>query len=246
GNLGGEGGGGDHGRRSHKRCDLGAVCSFSVAKIGVLGELYGFVAEKAILCCRNSLPASFFERSEAVVPLGWSADGPSPDLGLQKSVFRVYLLLHPACSLLRFVDAEAHKRYGGLGTVLVIKVPKLVSAESANQFGELVADPVTNELLHYTEKPETFVSMQFLLLLFQQPNLRRMNSFEALQSATKYEQQHLSFDECFFNMLTFVLSRTLPADYVRLDQDILSPLAGKKKLYTYETLDFWEQIKTPG
>lgn len=33
-----------------------------------------------------------------------------------------------------------------------------VSAESASQFGELVADPVTNELLHYTEKPETFVS----------------------------------------------------------------------------------------
>jgi hypothetical protein len=32
-----------------------------------------------------------------------------------------------------------------------------VSAESANQFGELVADPDTNELLHYTEKPETFV-----------------------------------------------------------------------------------------
>lgn len=33
-----------------------------------------------------------------------------------------------------------------------------VSAESASQFGELVADPITNELLHYTEKPETFVS----------------------------------------------------------------------------------------
>lgn len=32
-----------------------------------------------------------------------------------------------------------------------------VSPESAYQFGELVADPVTNELLHYTEKPETFV-----------------------------------------------------------------------------------------
>nr|GEW74055.1 mannose-1-phosphate guanyltransferase alpha-like [Tanacetum cinerariifolium] len=33
-----------------------------------------------------------------------------------------------------------------------------VSAESASEFGELVADPVTKELLHYTEKPETFVS----------------------------------------------------------------------------------------
>ncbi|GAB2209606.1 hypothetical protein Droror1_Dr00026824, partial [Drosera rotundifolia] len=49
---------------------------------------------------------------------------------------------------------EAHIRYGGMGTILVIKV----SAESANQFGELVAVPETNELLHYTEKPETFVS----------------------------------------------------------------------------------------
>lgn len=37
-----------------------------------------------------------------------------------------------------------------------------------------------------------------------------------------------------------------PTDFVRLDQDILSPLAGKKQLYTYETMDFWEQIKTPG
>ncbi|CAM0871902.1 unnamed protein product [Alopecurus aequalis] len=54
--------------------------------------------------------------------------------------------------------------------------------------------------------------------------IRRVSSFEALQSATK----------------------ALPADYVRLDQDILSPLAGKKELYTYQTLDFWEQIKTPG
>lgn len=36
-----------------------------------------------------------------------------------------------------------------------------VSAETANEFGELVADPVTNELLHYTEKPETFVCKTF-------------------------------------------------------------------------------------
>jgi mannose-1-phosphate guanylyltransferase len=42
------------------------------------------------------------------------------------------------------------------------------------------------------------------------------------------------------------LNRSLPTDFVRLDQDILSPLAGKKQLYTYETMDFWEQIKTPG
>ncbi|XP_072977179.1 uncharacterized protein [Typha angustifolia] len=133
---------------------------------------------------------------------------------------------------------EAHKRYAGMGTILVIKV----SAELASQFGELVADPVTHELLHYTEKPETFVSdrincgvYMFTPDIFnaiedvvkqrkERANLQRVTSFQALQSATK----------------------PLPVDYVRLDQDILSPLAGKKKLYTYETVDFWEQIKTPG
>lgn len=35
-----------------------------------------------------------------------------------------------------------------------------VSAESAYQFGELVAEPITKELLHYTEKPETFVCIE--------------------------------------------------------------------------------------
>lgn len=42
------------------------------------------------------------------------------------------------------------------------------------------------------------------------------------------------------------LKNRIPADFVRLDQDILTPLAGKKQLYTYETMDFWEQIKSPG
>lgn len=49
-----------------------------------------------------------------------------------------------------------------------------------------------------------------------------------------------------FILIYISFSRTLPTDFVRLDQDILSPLAGKKQLYTYETIDFWEQIKTPG
>ncbi|MED6111804.1 hypothetical protein PIB30_055679 [Stylosanthes scabra] len=133
---------------------------------------------------------------------------------------------------------DAHKKYGGMGTILVVKV----SPESANEFGELVADPATNELLHYTEKPETFVSDRINCGVYiftpdiftaieavstqqkNRANLRRVSSFEAMQPDT----------------------RNLPSNYVRLDQDILSPLAGKKQLYIYETKDFWEQIKTPG
>ncbi|KAL8040646.1 hypothetical protein ABFX02_06G177800 [Erythranthe guttata] len=128
---------------------------------------------------------------------------------------------------------EGHKSYGGLGTILVNKV----SPELASQFGELVADPVTNELLHYTEKPKNFVSDRincgvyvFTPEIFtaiqgvstqrkERATLRRVTRFEALQPANRF---------------------------VRLDQDILSPLAGKKQFYVYETMDFWEHIKTPG
>ncbi|KAG0481654.1 hypothetical protein HPP92_012512 [Vanilla planifolia] len=151
----------------------------------------------------------------------------------------IFLLNCDVCCSFPLPDMlEAHVNYGGMGTILVIKV----SAESANQFGELVADPITKELLHYTEKPETFVSdlincgvYIFTPKIFEaiqdvffqrtkKANLSHETRLEALQSATK----------------------STTSDFIRLDQDILSPLAGKKELYTYETLDFWEQIKTPG
>ncbi|KAK9107939.1 hypothetical protein Syun_023950 [Stephania yunnanensis] len=161
------------------------------------------------------------------------------DLIMEDNPSHIFLLNCDVCCSFPLTEMlEAHRRYGGMGTILVIKV----SAESANQFGELVADPDTKELLHYTEKPETFVSdlINCGVYIFtpdifsaiqnvsvqrkERANLRRVSSFEALQSITKI----------------------IPSDFVRLDQDILSPLAGKKQLYTYQTLDFWEQIKTPG
>ncbi|XP_028781715.1 mannose-1-phosphate guanyltransferase alpha-B [Neltuma alba] len=161
------------------------------------------------------------------------------DLIMEDNPSHIFLLNCDVCSSFPLPEMlDAHKRYGGMGTILVVKV----SAETANEFGELVADPMTNELLHYTEKPETFVSDRINCGVYvftpdvftaiqgvstqrkDRANLRRVSSFEALQPDT----------------------RSLPSDFVRLDQDILSPLAGKKQLYVYETKDFWEQIKTPG
>ncbi|KAL2936086.1 Mannose-1-phosphate guanyltransferase alpha [Bienertia sinuspersici] len=153
------------------------------------------------------------------------------DIIMEDSPSQIFLLNCDVCCSFPLPEMlEAHRKYGGMGTILVSK------------FGELVADPVTNEVLHYTERPETFVSDRINCGVYvftpdifaaiqdvsrhrkDSANLRRVSSFEALQSATK----------------------SLPSDFVRLDQDILTPLAGKKQLYTYETMDFWEQIKTPG
>ncbi|PHT98521.1 hypothetical protein BC332_32600 [Capsicum chinense] len=161
------------------------------------------------------------------------------DLLMEDSPSHIFLLNCDVCCSFPLPEMlEAHRRYGGMGTILVSKV----SAETASEFGELVADPVTNELLHYTEKPETFVSDRINCGVYvftpdifnaiqgvstqrkDRANLRRVSSFEALQPA----------------------NRSFSTDFVRLDQDILTPLSGKKQLYTYETMDFWEQIKTPG
>lgn len=57
---------------------------------------------------------------------------------------------------------------------------------------------------------------------------------------------HLCSGRALHDIKRWKCLRAMQADFVRLDQDILTPLAGKKKLYTFETNDFWEQIKTPG
>ncbi|XP_047958628.1 mannose-1-phosphate guanyltransferase alpha-A-like isoform X2 [Salvia hispanica] len=137
---------------------------------------------------------------------------------MEETPSHIFLLNFDVCCNFPLAEMlEAHKAYGGIGTLLVIKV----SAESASQFGELVADPTSQEVLHYTEKPETFVSdlINCGIYVFT-PNI-----FSVIQEVYRLREEK---------------------DFVRLDQDILSPLAGKKQLYTYETSEFWEQIKTPG
>lgn len=151
----------------------------------------------------------------------------------------IFVLNTDVCSSFPLVEMlEAQKTHNGMGLLLV----KKVAPDVASEFGELVADPQTSELLHYAERPESFVSdcincgvYIFTPELFdviknvsnsrsETASLRRVSSFEAIQYATK----------------------PLPEDFVRLDQDILTPYAGKKKLFCYETSDFWEQVKTPG
>ncbi|CAL1391998.1 unnamed protein product [Linum trigynum] len=162
------------------------------------------------------------------------------DVIMEDSPSHIFLLNCDVCCSFPLPDMlEAHRKYGGMGTLLVIKV----SAESANQFGELVADPNTKELLHYTEKPETFVSdlINCGVYVFT-PDI-----FTAIESVfANREDRANPLRDTSFESLYSSTRISVPKGFVRLDQDILSPLAGKKQLYTYETTDFWEQIKAPG
>ncbi|CAL1357894.1 unnamed protein product [Linum trigynum] len=162
------------------------------------------------------------------------------DIIMEDNPSHIFLLNCDVCCSFPLPDMlEAQRKYGGMGTLLVIKV----SAESANQFGELVADPNTKELLHYTEKPETFVSdlINCGVYVFTPDIFTAIESVFANREDRANPLRDTSFESLYSSTRTSV-----PKGFVRLDQDILSPLAGKKQLYTYETTDFWEQIKAPG
>ncbi|CAN8273051.1 unnamed protein product [Cochlearia groenlandica] len=156
---------------------------------------------------------------------------------MEENPSHVFLLNFDVCCSFPLENIlDAHQKYGGIGTMLVIKV----SAEAASQFGELIADPDTKELLHYTEKPETFVSDLINCGVY----VFTSDIFKAIEGV--YSQMRDTSSNYQISNHFQSATRSVPADFVRLDQDILSPLAGKKQLYTYETKDFWEQIKTPG
>ena len=58
-----------------------------------------------------------------------------------------------------------HTKHGHFCTILTKKMPQ----GQTRNYGCVVADPETKEILHYAEKPETFVS--FLSIFFFKTNI---------------------------------------------------------------------------
>uniref|UniRef100_A0A8D3A1U5 GDP-mannose pyrophosphorylase Aa n=1 Tax=Scophthalmus maximus TaxID=52904 RepID=A0A8D3A1U5_SCOMX len=106
-------------------------------------------------------------------------------------------------------------------------------------YGCIVENEDTHEVLHYVEKPSTFVSdiINCGVYLFN-PDI-----FQHIGSIFQKNQQ---------DMLLFPYDGEEPtngwhrAEAIRLEQDIFTALAGQGKLYVYKTLRFWSQIKSAG
>jgi mannose-1-phosphate guanylyltransferase len=109
-----------------------------------------------------------------------------------------------------------------------LQVPK----ETTNRYGCLVADPKTSEVLHYVEKPETFVSdlISCGVYVFEQ------GIFKDIEAVVR---------DCQTRAIQ-TANESVTEDVIRLEQDILHPLAGTGRLFVYQTNEFWRQIKTAG
>ncbi|GAA5911470.1 hypothetical protein JCM6882_005011 [Rhodosporidiobolus microsporus] len=119
-----------------------------------------------------------------------------------------------------------HNGHRGVGTVMAVKVPR----EEANKFGCIVVDPETQQARHYVEKPEEFLSdtVNAGLYLFDSALL-----FSSIRETMDDKLRRASSDP-----------DATSDDQLRLEQDVLAPLAEAQKLYVYQTPSPWVQIKS--
>ena len=137
----------------------------------------------------------------------------------------------------------------GEAVILGTRVPN----DAANNFGCIVSDSHTKRVLHYVEKPESYISnlINCGVYLFATEAI-----FPSIKSAIKRraDRPRLVSYPSSDALDSAYLPRATPDDdddgeiseVIRLEQDILSDLADSRQFYVLETKDFWRQIKTAG
>jgi len=133
---------------------------------------------------------------------------------------------------------EFHASHGQACTIMGTKVQR----EYANHYGCLVKDDSTHELLHYTEKPETFVSdlINCGVYIFS-PKFFDITG-KVMEDIRKSDEERLKYEA----ETLYASSGGIQSDVLRLEQDVFVPLAGNKQLYVYQYNGFWRQIKNAG
>jgi mannose-1-phosphate guanylyltransferase len=145
----------------------------------------------------------------------------------------------PLGQMLKLMDEKKAE-----AVILGTRVPE----DAATNFGCIVSDPNTKQVLHYVEKPESKISnlINCGVYLFDTDCI-----FPAIAKAYKRRQDRP-------RLLSHPSSENLESSYfhddeesgtnqvIRLEQDILPDLADTRQFFVLETKDFWRQIKTAG
>lgn len=99
-------------------------------------------------------------------------------------------------------------------------------------YGCVVENKETHEILHYVEKPETFVSTTINCGIY----LLTPGIFQPLEVAFKKNlEENYSFD-----------FQVPSKEVIRLEQDVFVPMAASGTLFVFQSTHFWSQIKSAG
>jgi len=123
-----------------------------------------------------------------------------------------------------------------------------VPEDAATNFGCIVSDPNTKQVLHYVEKPESKISnlINCGVYLFDTDCI-----FPAIGKAYKRRQERpriISYPSADNLEASFYAEddESGTSQVIRFEQDILPDLADTRQFFVLETRDFWRQIKTAG
>ncbi|CAF0795913.1 unnamed protein product [Didymodactylos carnosus] len=137
---------------------------------------------------------------------------------------------------------EFHRQHVG-GKGFTILGTEATEKQSCN-YGCIAWDKKTNEVKHYVEKPETFVSTTISCGVF----LFSKGIFQILSDTYKKNQQ-IYKDECSSepSFLINDVTRYETRECIRLEKDVIAKLAGTGQLFIYPMSDkFWSSIKSAG
>ena len=110
-------------------------------------------------------------------------------------------------------------------------------AQSLN-YGCIVKDKSKNTMLHYVEKPESYISSIINCGVY----LFSLSIFDQLAAIFNTKQREFYTN----NMNTSSGSNIEAKEAMWLEKDVLMPLAGTNQIMIYETTNWWSQIKTAG
>ncbi|XP_048860886.1 mannose-1-phosphate guanyltransferase alpha-A isoform X1 [Brienomyrus brachyistius] len=137
--------------------------------------------------------------------------------------------------LLEMLDFQ--KEHGDAPSFVILGTT--ANRKQSMNYGCIVENQQTNEVMHYVEKPSTFVSdiINCGIYLFT-PEI-----FQHIGAVFQKNQQDMLLYPYAGEEQTNGWQR---AEVIRLEQDIFTALAGQGKLYVYKTTGFWSQIKSAG
>lgn len=144
-----------------------------------------------------------------------------------------FLLNGDVCGDLPFLEMlDFHQK--NLSQSMITVMGTEATRQQSLNYGCIVENKETHEILHYVEKPSTFVSTIINCGVY----ICSPEIFQNIASVFKRKQDnYYSYD---------TNGGTSDKDTIRLEQDIVMPLAGTKRLFVHHTTRWWSQMKTAG
>lgn len=139
----------------------------------------------------------------------------------------------PLADMLDFTKAKPE----AMITALVTEATR----EQSLNYGSLVLDPQSQEVMHYVEKPKTFISTTINtgVYFLRAPFLKRLEDVarEKLRGSPKPgRSQVAAVDD----------SKAIPTVSVSLERDVFPSLASSSTFFAFRTERWWSQLKSAG